>query len=695
MIYLCERKVYLKSDLVVPAFVYMMGAGDPLPFPDLPAKRQFTTLKKGKHRRVYYNLYCGFDIETTNLITDDSKLAFMYIWQFVIASEKKAYVFLGRTWQDFTYLLQEIANYYQISESERVIIWIANMSFEFQFMRHHIEWNTERFQFFAKEERKPFLATCHDGIEFRDCLAISGGSLKQLAKDYCTTQKLDGDLDYKIMRNSKTELTREELAYCINDVIILAEWSRFAFDTWIKPNKKVPLTKTGLLRLECKNELAKRVKNRTDYDTLIASAFPDEATYYQWFNYLFRGGFVHANFYYANTEMHDVLMYDITSSYPAEMNRIGYPVTPFKEEPFNDRLVKEKCCILVCDFYDIEAVSYHSIESKHKLLAYDNVKIDNGRVYKADYIRVMLTELDYQNYLLFYKWRKMNVISCKTSKCGRLPAFIVDVLNRHYGEKAKLKRAGLNDTPKYAIVKSGVNAAFGLMVTKLALDEITYTDDWHREDLALDYKEEIKRLYLLPQWGIYVAALARHELLKMVYRIEQVVPNAVIYCDTDSIKCINDPKIKEVINTYNAEMSAEIKASGLTSDLFSDLGQFELEYKKPVDKFKTIGAKRYLYEVNGKIKATIAGLPKDAIINAFNDPFEHFDIDGMKLPCELSDKLTTCYNDEPTSAIIDGEEMHELSSVALYDIPFSMFTDKDYYELIITGALQERKTFDQ
>lgn len=673
----------------VPVYVYKYNAHRKARLPKCKSK---ITLKKGKYEKKLLELYCGFDIETTNIIKDNKKLAFMYIWQFIIATEDIGFCYLGRTWDDFVVLLGEIADFYKTSPQNKIIIWDANFGFEFQFLRKHIEWEEDEFSFFAKELRKPLLATCYGGIEFRDCLAISGGSLGQLAKDFCFTQKLKGDLDYSIPRNSHTELTREELSYCINDVKILAEFSFFAMQTWIRPNKKIPLTKTGILRGETKREYQKKCKNKRAYEAMIMAAYPDGDTYKKWFKYLFRGGFVHANFFYTNEIICNALMYDITSSYPAQMLLNYYPETPFIDDVFSEENLQTKCCIMEVRFYDIEATTYHSIESKHKLIDSAGVKLDNGRVWRADMVHVMLTELDYDNYRKFYRWdeSKTEILSFKTAKRGKLPPFITNVLLRHYFTKAELKQQGLSGTPEYALKKSGVNSCFGLMCTRLSLDKVEYHgNDWAIQEHAINFDEESEKQILLPQHGIYVAAHGRHELLKCVKMIEDAIPNSVIYCDTDSIKCRNDERIAAIIDEYNEGIRKKLKAAGLTHPLLADLGMFDLEYKKPVDRIKTLGAKRYIYEVNGKVNCTIAGLPKDVLPKLEGDPFENFDMDGLVVPLEYSEKLTSAYNDEETSAVICGEEMHELSSVALYQIPFSLFTKLDYYNMV--AAEKEKK----
>lgn len=687
--------IHLQSgDVVAPCYTH--HAGDLAIF---PAKPDIYTVKRGRHKKAYLMLYAGFDIETTNVITEEYKRAFMYIWQFAICDKNEGFVYLGRTWEDFEDLIKRLQDFYKLNEALRFIIWDANFGFEFQFIRKHFEWSEGEFDFFAKEERKPLLATTGN-IEFREALSISGGSLAQLAKDYTVTQKLKGDLDYKIPRNSKTPLSPKELQYCINDVVILVEFSEFIFFKYIIPNKKCPLTKTGLLRQEVKDELVNTAPSLDAYMGMIQSAYPDEMTYKVWFRYLFRGGFVHSNFSLTNKILTNCRAFDITSSYPARMFLSYFPVTPFKKVKFQPEYLKKYCCFMVVKFYNIRTTTYHSIESLHKVIEGDEIKTDNGRVYKAKYMKVMLTELDFDTYRKYYKWDKCVISQCHIAKRGRLPKFIRGVLARHYIKKAQLKAQGLNDTPEYAIVKSGVNAAFGLTVTRLSLDKVAYTSEgWATQEVALDFTHEKEKQFLLPQWGIYVAAAGRHELLSMVYEITQKCGNVVAYCDTDSIKCLPHPELDGIISTYNERIASELKAAGLTQKEFADLGFFDDEAKgHTITRFKTLGAKRYLTEIDGsKIKATIAGLPKATILHQKDkdgnliDAFTLFDVEGMEILAENSDKITTFYNDEYTACYVDGELMEEESSVALYDIPFSMHTERDYYNMLFDESLLRRK----
>ena len=685
-------------EIEAPVYYWQEGAA----LPEMPDA--FTIkLKHNGEWIEYKRLYCGFDIETTNIFQNDKHLAFMYHWQFVLATGTHGFVMMGRTWAEFLDFINCITMHYGLNDNTRLIIWVANLGFEFQFIRKYFDWAPD--DFFAREERHPMKART-GGLEFHEALTISGGSLAQLAKDYTRTQKLKGDLDYDILRNSTTPLSEQETDYCINDVVILAEWARFIFSNYINTDKRIPLTKTGILRSETRLQLEtdKGKDGAAAYRRLIQEAFPDEQTYSYWFKYLFRGGFVHANCLMTGFTIEGVDGDDITSSYPAEMLlEPEYPLTPFVKVAFDPSYLKTHCCIMLVRFKEIRRRWAHSIESRSKTIELTGSKktplvIDNGRVAQAGEMLVMLTNIDYELYEKFYTWDSAEVLSFEISQKGFLPVFIRKVLVRYYKLKAQLKKSGQQDTPEYVIAKQKVNSFFGMMVTRIELDKVTYNNDkqqWEVAEKELDFAEELKSIFLLPQWGIWVTALGRRALLTVTADVTAAIGDGsgddgagIIYNDTDSIK-VYDPKgkAKEVIAAYNESIKRKRIAARLTAPEFDGLGEFDFEGH--YDRFKTLGAKRYLTEEHGKVKATIAGLPKQSILNVTGDPFEAFDLDGMLLDADVSLKKTISYNDEHTQAVVVGELMQEESSAGIYDITFTMNLEKAYY-IIITEGLTER-----
>ena len=168
---------------------------------------------------------------------------------------------------------------------------------------------------------------------------------------------------------------------------------------------------------------------------------------------------------------------------------------------------------------------------------------------------------------------------------------------------------------------------------------------------------------------------------------EELGDKYIIYNDTDSIKTRKHPKIQAIIDKYNAWMAKKIRLSGLIEPEFDDLGQYEHEAE--YEKIKVLGSKRYLTQEDGKVKATIAGMPKKALLNIKGDAFEAFSEYGMKLEADYSEKKTIHYEPNPTTWIApDGVIMKELSSACIFDIPFSMKLD-GFYKKLIEESIKE------
>lgn len=130
--------------------------------------------KNGEYKTVYYcDDIFTFDIETTSAWLKDNNvigyekgydsdywnslepLAIPYIWQFSVND----IVYYGREFKDFLKLLEDLPN-------AEIIIWVHNLSFEFQFLRNILpQWKN----IFARTAHKPIKATPlkYENITFR------------------------------------------------------------------------------------------------------------------------------------------------------------------------------------------------------------------------------------------------------------------------------------------------------------------------------------------------------------------------------------------------------------------------------------------------------------------------------------------------------------------------------------------------
>lgn len=660
-----------------------------------------TTVGHGKYSKTYYNLYCGFDIET---YTTDTFNAFMYIWQFSIwdGIDRKI-VIHGRTWTEFNRLLDYLENGLLLDNKHRLLVFIANCSYEWGFIRKRINCTDG----FFKSDRQPLKFTHNDCIEFQECLSVSGGSLKYLANNYTNTQKCDGkEFNYNEPRNSKTKLNDIQLYYCDNDVLILAEWSKYYFGHYMMGGcgyKSQPLTIQSTIRHDIK-ELAKEWYENQGFNgshvtRAIASCYPQEKTYDYLMKWCFRGGYCHGNIAHIGhlfNWLDGIASYDFTSSYPAIMLQCYMPSRFYrmKEVTYKEyqELIKNKCVIATMKFKNLKAKTQHSIESKSKCISLKGELIDNGRVMECDEIVVCLTELDYRTYTRFYEFdNEVEIIDCLVSNRIMLPDYVIKPLIDSYTKKAELKKQGLN----YAVEKSRTNSFYGVMVTRMSLENY-YIDE--TSDCGLSYKkgssyeEQINKSVLLPQWGIYITAWGRYRILELAYQCG----NDTLYIDTDSIKVLHADRYNHIFKQYNTRIEKMNKKIcdkyNLDFDIFKDLGCLDLEYPKLIN-LKFLGAKRYLYSYlkNGKITTnqTIAGLPKNTLNNMFSDRKTMYEFFKNEMDVVESGKLYTYYNDNVVTEIIsdlqgNSVEQTELSNVGLAPCEFNMSLDKHWLEYFLS-----------
>ena len=699
---------------------------------NFPKPLKITTMGRGQKKYFILDLFCGFDIETTTITTEDGRhLAFAYHFQFSIGTPRILNVYLFRTWEDWLSFLEAMADFYQLDATHHVLCGVANLSFEFQFIRKRLEWDKGDWDFFAKDKNQPLKAT-YRGIEFREILSITGVSLAQLAKDYCYTQKLVGDLDYSVIRNSRyvmNEKTEEQ--YCINDVVIVSEFMWWLFANFIWTEKYIPMTFTGILGRQIKTELKNICKQRDDKNGLphgssyamwcdyIKKLQPTKEEYIYYFKYLFRGGYVHGNALYTGLELL-AHMRDITSHYPTRFALSYVPITPFEEVDltqfktykeildFVEDAVKHECVIMHVILDNIRPTTTHTIESKNKIIYYEDALFDNGRVVQCNgETEVLLDEFTYKIYKMFYTFSAITFKSIKTAKRGKYPNYILNVMYGHYKKKEQLKRAGKDKTIDYVIAKSRLNSTYGYTVKRLHLVQTLYDNEleWHEAETELDYDSEISKAITSPFYGIYCTAAARYELLSLLYKLTKAGVECY-YLDTDSLKYRPCHKAEQIFKHYNASIARHRKKRGLRSDLFNGLGEFDKEgFRKHEDgskewvvvKFKMLGSKRYIYTIDDKTYATVAGMPKasvDQLGKTTQEIFDAFNVYGYHLTPEQSDKLTAAYTDEEYSANIDGEIMTELSGVALYDIPFTL-NIKDEYRAHIKRLQQQRERLEE
>lgn len=667
---------------------------------------------KTNKKVTYLNIESAFDIETTSYINNGEKSAFMYIWMFGLGLGKD--IFYGRTWEELLDLCERLQHYFGLNENRRLVIYVHNLGYEFQFMCNYFKWENV----FAINERKPIKALCSYGIEFRDSYILSGYSLANTAKNLTThkVRKLEGDLDYSLIRHHSTQLTDKELGYCSNDIEIILAYINEQIAQY-DDITKIPLTNTGRVRKYVKDACYytssnHRKSNRGKYQRyrqIMSDLTLDKPTYIQ-LKRAFMGGFTHSNPNHTNKTLNDVASIDLTSSYPTVMLADKFPMSRAKELNITSVEELKKAMSLYCLVFDLKieglrnTLKYESYISESKCFKMIKPVVNNGRVYDAELIETTITDVDFNIIEKVYEWDKISIANVKGFVKAYLPKSIIESILNLYQDKTTLKGVEGKEV-EYLLSKGMLNSVYGMCVTDVVKDEHVFNETWGVERVDVDEKideyNKSKNRFLFYPWGIWVTAYARRNLWTAILNIG----DDYIYSDTDSIKMLNFDSHKEYVEKYNKHIGKKLadmmEHYKLNVDLLAPktiqgkakpLGIWEFEGN--YSHFKTLGAKRYLVKEKGEFHLTVAGLSKKNGINHMvnicgGDTEKVFDLfnDNLYIPADKTGKMTHTYIDtEKEMFVVDYDGVQErvltLSGIHLEPCDFTLSISEQYNQFL-------------
>lgn len=629
----------------------------------------------GKSKRDLKDLVCAFDIETSNL--PDIEQASMYIWQLQVDDLG---TIIGRTWDEYRQLLARVCDL--LGENESIVFYVHNLSFEFQFLRGIYPFQPD--EVFCMDSRKILYCSMFDGkIVYRCSYIHSNMSLAEYTKKMGVEHvKLSGaDFDYRETRYPWTPLTDEQIAYCIHDVRGLVEALKKEMEVDGDTLITIPLTSTGYVRRD-----AKRAMKQVSH-TLVPSILPDEKTFIL-FREAFRGGNTHANRYYAGRIITDVASADRSSSYPDTQVNCEFPMSRFyyKGEATMKELdryinVLDKAVVMRVALWGVRlrdpywGAPYLARDKCRKII---EPTYDNGRILECKYCETTITDVDLRILLDEYDFDNFKAFDVAFARYGKLPRPLVEETINYYRKKTELKNVEGQEI-YYMKSKNKLNSIYGMMAQNPAKETILFKDnDYIKEDVPLGerLKEANRRAFLAYQWGCWVTAWAR-------YRLEEGIKLAgdnFVYCDTDCVKYVQEINW----NPYNAKRIKDSIANGAYADdpagVRHYMGVYEQE--KTDQRFKTLGAKKYAFEQDGKTYITVAGVNKRiggkeleryGGLDVFNEGFIFREAGGME----------SVYNDEPYGYVnIDGHELYVGTNVLLRDSTYSLGITDEYRRIL-------------
>lgn len=664
----------------------------------------------------YYNIPAAFDIEVSSFYQNGEKKACMYIWQFGILN----WVTYGRTWEELYYFARALCGILRCRDGPKLVVYVHNLAYEFQFIRQRFEWD----KIFFLDERKPVYAVTKDGIEFRCSWKLSSKSLAKVGNDLqkYTAHKSTGDLDYTLIRTSETELSQTELGYCENDIRVLLAYIQEKIET-DGDISKIPLTNTGYVRQYCRTECFKK---RKIYKAVI-NALTLEPSEYKVLKEGYTGGFTHANASYVEAGRRGVILknvqsYDFTSSYPAVMVLEKFPMskgvelTKFTMEEFHHYL-KTHCCLIEVTFYGIKPkLDFEHPLSVSKCRNRADVIEDNGRVVEASTLTTTITEQDWFTLTEFYSVESFSISRLIVYKKSYLPKSFIRSILELYKRKTILKDVE-GEEVNYMISKNMLNSAYGMSVTDIVRDEVGFDNESpdpfqstkpNLQEAIESYNIGSNRFLFYP-WGVWVCAYARRNLFTGI----KECGDDYIYADTDSVKLLHPEKHKKYFTSYNEnildKINAVCKYYGFSQQDFSPktkegvvktIGVWDDDGK--YDEFKTLGAKRYLVRKKDRYILTVAGLNKrnamDWMISESKrkhcSPFDLF-TDELCVPATHSGRLVHTYVDEPCDGVIvdyTGKkgEYHEKTYIHMEASEYDL-TMSDMFEAFLDKILERNE----
>lgn len=657
--------------------------------------------KKGRVKKsraiYYYNEFLTMDIETSKVesgidIATGKKLyeAFAY----TIALHTGDHCILCRTWDEYNTVMVWLAERLYRSPKDRIVVYVHNLPYEFQFMRSFM--NIDRL--FATEARKVVKCIANN-FEYRCSYKLTNMGLdrflKSLPPERVPHQKQSGeDFDYNKLRTPKTELTPQELQYIYNDVAGLHEGLEYQLESENDTIATIPLTSTGYVRRHLRD-----IVNTPENHEIFKNIALDK-TLYGLLRDARRGGNCHCSPIWVLKIIAKMKSLDMSSAYPAVMVQKRFPMTPFRHiwdlkqfEEYVDN--PDIACILDVTFTDIKIKTLATIPYLARSICtqMDDITTDNGRILSGKKVSIVLTDIDYQIIRSQYDF-EVECNACYCSKYGYLPDELRDELLKMYSDKTTLKD---KDYYYYMKQKNKFNATFGCMLTDICQETVVYNPGAEgnpfKKEKERSYSSMLSKYYgnkdsfLSYQHGIWVTAWCRQRLQKAI----DMLGETMVYCDTDSVKYIDSLASRTIKDELNKEIYEDIRKCGknctieykgkeYTLGLWEDDGDYE--------QFKSLGAKKYCYTTKDKqIHITVSGLSKSKAEKWFS---EHGGIEkftpGTVVPVGASGRTVSAYNDRPNviTIRIGDEDIKVGANIVITDTTYEFRITEDYEKLITT-----------
>lgn len=687
-------------------------------------------LSKGRkeRRRTYYDVIMSFDIETTKLLnlnynprTDPNSIKYFNItfcWQCSI----DGYFIFGRDIRDFFRMLDMAA-----AELDGLIIcYIHNIAYEFNNLCDYFMAGIEDpdNDIFFKSRSTPLYARYRGAFEFRCSKLLTAKGLAKVGKEI-GYNKLTGDFDYNIQRDTDTVLTPLELNYCYRDVMILDKFIAMERTNYCThEHKKVcsvahlPFTSTGYVRANVQKDFSYKPAGK--YILKQSELTADE--YHEIAPALW-GGYVHGNFRYIGKAVYDPFHLDIISAYPGSfLEPDGFPYALTRAiigsvKTLRANLADPKRAV-------IAKIVYKKIKMKKGMVPYipaaktesSREIVENGKVLYAEDLSIIACDVDLklieQGY--DFDWDDVTVEYFYFGIKKPIPYNIITLIETYFNAKTTLKGVPGRELD-YAYGKAKLNAIFGM--SGQALEHTVYKIiDGVVKEAGMEYQTAKTLPY---QWAIYITAYTRRLIYKMITIMQE--ENVFIYSDTDSIFFKYSKRAMDAVLQHNRERMEYLEElrklhynivpknpDGVPQYLFTLDFEDCTPTETHIKEMCTIGAKRY-YQIkdNGLSYVTFSGLratkpDEKKKINGYNTQrlidkygsllkaFETIKESSVTLPyVEGVDKMSNYNVRSDFRGVLNGKEYRRPCTYTLYPQSIQLSLNHDLKAFLISEVIAD------
>lgn len=428
-----------------------------------------------------------------------------------------------------------------------------------------------------------------------------GASVSSLAKDFgLPISKLE--LDYQKKRLEGWEITPEEVDYIRNDVEIVARCLKEMF-------------MRGLNKMTIAGDALDNYKETQPY---FRRKFPIlEKSIDEDIRLSYKGGFTYCSPKYAGKIVGKGLVLDVNSLYPSRMK---FELMPYGQPCFFEGKYETNSVYplyvqtFTCKF-KLKTDKIPSIQLKNNIMFRPNEYLDSS---EDELITLSLTSPDFELFKEQYDFWSVTYHGGWMFK-GSYGLF--DKYIDYWMEK-KIEASKMKNPTQKTIAKRMLNSLYGRfgLAIKAGQKAPYLTDDGVVKYITLP-KTEREPCYI--PTASFITSFGRFKTVKTSQMIRDYSEkylgyDAYLYSDTDSIHCLLTDKdlenLKDIIDVDDYRIGAWAKEQEFSRACF-------------------LRQKCYIEEIDGRIKATVAGLPKELTpIITFDNFKQGFSTDGLTIP---------------------------------------------------------------